>query len=109
MTNGAAKVLVLDCVSFEQNVWCSNGMGDKYATKVRWELHLLVPSSSRIFRSGGRTCALTVNRRQRRTHKYETVRAVLLVHTLATRACNCQIEGEDWTPAGTEKAERVRK
>ena len=40
MTNGAAKVLVLDCVSFEQNVWCSNGMGDKYATKVRWELHL---------------------------------------------------------------------
>ena len=50
MTNGAAKVLVLDCVSFEQYVWCSNGMGDKYATKVRWELHLLVPSSSRIHR-----------------------------------------------------------
>ena len=59
MTNGAAKVLVLDCVSFEQNVWCSNGMGDKYATKVRWELHLLVPSSSRIHWSGGWTCALT--------------------------------------------------
>ena len=86
MTNSAANVHILDCVSFEQSVWCSNGMGDKYSKKWRWELHLRVLSSSWSYRSGGWTCAMTVNGRQRRTHKYETVRAVLLVRICATSA-----------------------
>ena len=86
MTNSAAKVLVLDCVSFEQSVWCSIESGDKYSKKWRWELHVRVLSSKWIFRSGGWTCAMTVNRRQRRTQKYETVPAVLLVRICATSA-----------------------
>ena len=88
MTNSAANVHILDCVSFEQSVWCSFEMGDKYSTKVQGErgLHLRVLSSSRMYRSGCWTCALTVNRRQRRTQKCETMRVVLLFRTLATSA-----------------------
>ena len=35
MTNSAAKVHKLDCVSSEKSVWRSFDMGDKYSTKVQ--------------------------------------------------------------------------
>ena len=117
MTNSAAKVLVLDCVSIEQNVWCCNGMGDKYSKKWLWELHLRVLSSSWSYRSGGWTCArndVNTETVERRTQKSETMayRALVSYVWTGTSALdNCQIEAEfldtSWSRRRSERVAQM--
>ena len=91
------------------NLMCEAKPGDKCSTKVRCELHFRVFSSSRIHRSGGWTCVVTVNRRQRRSQRSENAYCAFGSHFGDQCACNCQMVkkvGEDWIAAGAEKPER---